>query len=515
MIISRAHNKVILKLRDPTRVLNVVPTAKILPFKGTDLTVVPYGLDETRVLRNLGYEVPSPVEYQYQWSGQYLPFQAQKATTAFLTVNERAFVLNDLGTGKTLATLWAYDYLRQLGRAQKMLVVSPLSTLERTWADEIFRHFPHLSWAVLHGSKSRRVKLLKEDVDIFLVNHDGVKVLEKELIARPDINVVVIDEIASFRNANTERWKSLNRAIAGRKYVWGLTGTPTPNEPTDAWGQCKLICPERVPKYASQFRDRTMKQYGPFKWVPRADATEIVADAMQPSIRFSREQCVDLPECVYQTRSVALTKEQDEAYRVMLVNLKFEHSAGTILAVNEAVKMQKLVQIASGVVYGLDESVLQVAAPPRIAVTKEIIEQAPAKVIVFVPFRGVLNYVATELAKDFTVEMIHGGVSKDKRGDIFHWFQETDEPRVLVAQPAAMSHGLTLTAANTIIWYAPINSQEIYSQANARVTRPGQKLSQLIVNIEATPVERRIYERLRTRQKMEGLLLQLIQESVS
>jgi hypothetical protein len=95
--------------------------------------------------------------------------------------------------------------------------------------------------------------------------------------------------------------------------VWGLTGTPTPNAPTDAWAQCKLISPTRVPKYWGAFRDQVMKQQGPFKWVPRDSALEITKQAMQPSIRFSREDCIDLPPTMYQTREVALTHEQKNA----------------------------------------------------------------------------------------------------------------------------------------------------------------------------------------------------------
>jgi SNF2 family DNA or RNA helicase len=178
--------------------------------------------------------------------------------------------------------------------------------------------------------------------------------------------------------------------------------------------------------------------------------------------------------------------------------------------VNEAVKMQKLVQIACGVVYGADREEVVLPNDPRVDVVKEVIEEAGTKVIVFVPFKAVLNRVAAQLAEEFPVAKISGETPKHERDDIFHHFQKSAEPRVLVAQPAAMSHGLTLTAASTVIWYAPVTSHEIYLQANARITRPGQKQHQLIVNIEATEVERRIYKRLKTKSSMQGLLLDLV-----
>lgn len=513
MLISRPNKAIVLKDADPTQVTTLVPSAKVIKHQGLELVAVPHSVDHVRALRALGIEAPSPIEYHYQWSGQYQPFDAQRSTAAFLTLNDRAFVLNGLGTGKTLTTLWAYDYLRATGKANKMLVVSPLSTLERAWADEIFKHFPHLTWAVLYGTKDRRLRLLKEDVDIYLINHDGIKVIEKELTERSDIDTVTIDEVAAFRNAQTTRWKSMNKIIKNKLRVWGLTGTPTPNLPTDAYGQAKLIVPDRVPRFFSIFQSQVMRQVSPFKWLPRPNATEIVADALQPSIRFAREDCVDLPETIYQMRHVAMTSDQKEAYEEMLAHLKLEMDQGDIIAVSEAVKLLKLVQIGTGVVYNSNGEDVLIPSGPRIDVVKEIIDEAAGKVIVFVPFRGSLRHVAEELSKDFTVDMISGEVPKNKRDDIFDLFQNAPDPRVLVAQPAAMSHGLTLTAANTIVWYAPITSNETYVQANARIVRPGQTRGTLVVHIESTPVERKIYQRLQDKQSLQGLLLDIIHET--
>lgn len=432
--------------------------------------------------------------------------------STYLLFRRNGCVFASGNTGKTLATLWAYDYLRDQGRVNKMLVISPLSTLERTWADEIFRHFPHLSWAVVYGSREKRMRMLKSDVDIYLINHDGIKVLEKELMARPDIDIVVIDEIASFRNAQTSRWKTLQRITAARKRVWGLTGTPTPNAPTDAWAQCRLICPDRVPKYAGAFRDQTMRQVSAFKWVPRDTAVDIVANAMQPSIRYSRDQCVDLPPCVYVTRQVEMSVEQKKAYKEMLTTLFTEMQQGQVLAVNEAVKMQKLVQIASGVVYARDGTHVELPSQARIQETIDIIEQSNSKTIVFVPYKGVLHYVAKELGKRFSVAVINGDTPKGARDIIFKDFQHSPHPQVLVAQPYTMGHGLTLTAASTVVWYSAITSAEIYNQANARVSRPGQTHGQVIAHIEGSAVERRLYQNLQTRKSLEGILLEVLQD---
>lgn len=531
MIVYKPKRALLLKVRDTDRITNLIPTAKVIQHKGSDIVAVPHRIDEVRVLRNLGFNAPGPIKYHYKWSGSYAPFYAQSETADFLTTAGNAFVLNDLGTGKTLSTLWAFDYLRQQGVAAKALVVTPLSTLERAWGDEIFTHFPHLNFAVLHGTRDKRLKLLNTDADLYLINHDGIKTAGflDAMALRPDINIIIVDEIAQIaRNAQADRWKALN-ALCNKQFprrVWGLTGTPTPNLPTDAWAQCRIINPGTVPPYFNRFRDTVMRQIGTYAWMPRDNATEVVESVMQPAIRFTRDDCVDLPPCIYQTREVSLTPEQSKAYNEMLRHLHAEAEEGEILAVNEAVKASKLVQIACGTVYAQDGTEVHFPATNRLQVIKEIVEEAGTKVIIFVPFVSSVEQVASFLEKEFSpashvthqlsgkgrefVGVIHGGIKKTDRDDIFSGFQKGKTPQVIVAQPAAMSHGLTLTAASTIVWYAPVTSNEVYEQANGRITRPGQKHTQFIINIEGTPIERKMYNRLRNKQAMQGLLLDMV-----
>ena len=147
-------------------------------------------------------------------------------------------------------------------------------------------------------------------------------------------------------------------------------------------------------------------------------------------------------------------------------------------------------------------------------VLKEVIEESEGKVIVFVPLTGALESVASELRKDWTVETVYGGTSKSERDRIFSEFQRNADPRVLVANASTMSHGLTLTAASTIVWYAPVHSNETYEQACARVRRPGQTRTTVIVHIAGTDVERRVYKRLQDKQSMQGVLLDMMKERI-
>lgn len=531
-IVSAAQKAIVLNPAVPEMLCNLLPMAKPFQLHGQTLYAVPHDVDVVRLLRNVGVQVPSPILHQYQWKGKYAPFEAQRETAAFLTLNPRAFVLNDMGTGKTMATMWAYDFLRGIGKRQRMLVVAPLSTLERTWGDTVFANFPHLSFAVLHGSKDRRLKLLKQPHDVYIVNHDGLEVIAPALYEevksgkkvtgvrnlRPDIDVIVIDEIAVLRNSATDRYKVTEKICQEPdRIVWGLTGTPIPNEPTDAWAQIKLVDATRVPKYFGRFRDMTMNKINQFKYVARKDALETVQKHMQPAIRYSREDCVDLPETLYQTRHIPLTAQQKQVYEDIRLRMKAEEEAGTVRAVNEADKLMKLVQVAAGAVYTTDGDIVDIDNNGRLRELLEIIEQAQGKVIVFVPFIAALKNLHAEVSKHYPTELVYGGTSKNDRDTAFWRFTNlpSTESRVLLANAAAMSHGLTLVEANTIVWWAPHTSHETFDQANHRIIRPGQKLNTFIIMMEGSEVERKIYARLQQRQATQGLLLDAIRSAVS
>lgn len=516
MLVAKEHKKLLLNLNDPDRVVGIVPGAKMVNIKGHDIVSVPHDQDTVRVLRNLGIKAPGPIQHYYDWPGRFQPFIHQRETAEFASLSPRAYILNDMGTGKTVSVLWAFDYLRKLGMVDWALVISPLSTLERTWADEVFRNFPDMSYGVVYGTPERRMKIAKDPYDIFIINHDGIKNkhLLEHFARKEGTGLIIIDELASFRNAATDRWKCMNLLVNGhsksgippKQWVWGLTGTPIPNEPTDAWAQCRLITPGAVPKYFNAFRDQVMRQITAYKWFAKKDALDTVYNVMQPAIRFSREECIDLPPTTYTDRVVELTREQQRMYKQMVAQFRAEFEGGQITATNEAVKLGKLLQIVCGVAYGADGDMV-IPAKPRIDTVLEVVEESKAKVIVFVPLTGALNALAEEIGKHYSVSIVHGQVSKAQRDEIFHDFMQPNGAKVLIAQPGTMAHGLSLTAADTICWYAPTNSAETYQQANARIVRPGQKNNTLIVRVQGSDLERRMYERLERRESMQGTLL--------
>ena len=508
MLVS-APNKVLLIPNMHAEIHACIPHAR----RWKEYSVVPHRIDETIILRNLGLNAPSPIEYAYLWPGRYKPFAHQIVTSAFLTLNPRAFVLNDIGTGKTLSAYWAADYLMQQGLVRKVLVVSPLSTLERVHGDALFQNFPHRSFAILHGTAARRKALAQADFDFYIINHDGVEVIAKILAARPDLDLVIIDELAAYRNGQTARWKALRGILRPEQRVWGMTGTPTPNEPTDAYSQVKLVRPGVAAEYSSftAFKMATMFKVSMFKFAPKTDAMDRVHTIMQPAIRFGRDECLDLPECVYETRDVEMTVAQRKAYTEMMKSLLTKVGQERVTAKNEANKLMRLMQIVSGVAYDEQGDHLQIDCAPRLKVLKEIVEEAGQKVIVFVPFQGNLTLLQKEMSKIISCAAVYGQTPNKERNDIFYRFQNDDRLRLLIAQPACMSHGLTLTSASTIVWWAPVNSNDTYTQANGRINRAGQRNAMTVFHLASTEIERNMYKRLEMKEKLQGVLLDMVE----
>jgi SNF2 family DNA or RNA helicase len=292
-----------------------------------------------------------------------------------------------------------------------------------------------------------------------------------------------------------------------------MTGTPAAQSPLDAYGLAKLINPNAVPTFFSSFRDTVMFKVTNFKWVPRPDATDTVFKALQPAIRFTKEECLDLPDMVYTKRTIEMTRQQKKYYNELRQKLVVQAGGERITAVNAAVEMNKLLQIASGAIYTDDGEALEFDIKHRYKVLREVIDESSKKVLVFVPFKHVIDVLTNKLLQDgISTEIIRGDVSVNKRTDIFKRFQETDSPQVLIIQPQAAAHGITLTAANTVVWWGPTSSLETYAQANARVHRAGQDHKCTVVQLEGSFIEKRVYALLDNRIDVHTKMIDLYKE---
>jgi len=512
MYFSEAHKAVVYTLRNPEQVTQCVPVAKQLD---AHRVAVPVRYQTMEMCNRLGLPIVNPMRVEYGWPAKpgLKPFAHQGIMSGFAALHPKHFNLSDMGTGKTLSCLWAADYLMRLGMVKKALIICTLSTMDAVWAQELMVNWlDRRSSAILHGTVDKRLERLGQDVDFYILNHDGVSVrgIADALIKRPDIDLVIVDEASAFKHSGALRYRNLRRILQPKPRVWLLTGTPAANSPTDAWGIAKLI--DATPMSQFAFRDRTMIRISQFKWVPRADAAQTVAATLQPSIRFNRDDCIDLPPVVYETRQSRLSDKQKKAYEDMKEALALTMHDGTVIdAVNEAVLRNKLIQISCGALYGPDHEIHHLDAGPKLDELKQVLDSVSEKVIVFAPLTSVVHMLYRHISKEYTAEVITGAVSQKERTRIFGAFQTTDSPRIIVADPRAMAHGLTLTAASCIVWFGPIDSLEIYLQANARINRPGQVNKMLIVHLAATPVEKEIYRRLAEKESLQGAVLQIVE----
>ena len=503
--------------RKAEQITALIPKSKILETHGDKSRIlVHWGHIESKLLRNLQIkDVPHPITGRYKWPGVYTPFDHQRVTAAFLATHPKCLVLSEAGTGKTSAAAWAADYLMQQGEVKRVLIVCPVSIMDTAWRSDLFKTVMHRTVAIAAGSREKRIKIVEGEYEFVIINFDGVKVIREELAAG-GFDLVIVDEATAVKSVSTDRWKALNSLIKPTTRLWLMTGTPASQSPLDAYGLAKLVDPSSVPKFFGSFRDTVMYKVTQFKWAPKATAQDTVFKALQPAIRYTKEECLDLPDMLYTTREVPLTTQQTKYYDIIKKSMIALAAGAEITAVNAAGLLNKLLQISQGVAYTTDKEVIEFDVSNRVDELVEVIEQTSHKVIVFIPFRHAMDKVQDELAKrGLAVDMIHGGVPAHQRAEIIKRFQTEDAPRIILLIPQAAAHGITLTRADTVVWWGPTSSAEMYLQGNARAHRAGQTNKVTVVRLQGSPVERRMYAMLDGKVDMHQGLVDLYRQEIA
>lgn len=531
--------KVLVYRTQDQRVLNYIPDARPLD---ADHVIVPQSIYNTQLMAWLKYPVPPIMDDMgYDWphnramlpsDAKACPTHAQRIMANFMVANPRAFNLSDMGTMKTLATLWALDFLmlHHPPGTFRALIIAKLSTLQRTWGDEIFKHFlgRRTFQLVHHTSAEQRRKQLAKPADFYIINPDGLKIgatikrrrdfkidgLCADLFARTDIRAVAIDEASAYRDQRSGRSRiaQIFCDYGRMPYVWPLTGTPTPNAPTDAFGLARLIYNNLGMSYAD-FERETMVQVSAFKKIAARGAYERAARLLQPAVRFDIKDVWDGPGTTTTQRAVALTDAQRKILHELKQQLAVQMRSGaTITPANEAAVRTKVLQIMQGAVYDDAHGTHTVDAEHRIKELLDLIGEATKKVLVFAPFTNVINMLIARLthAKQVCIKL-NGEVKPKDRDGLLLRFRDDLDTRVAVCDPQTVSHGLNqLVAATTVVWYGPTDKAELYEQGNARAHRPGQRYPVSIVQLAASPLERDIFTRLETNGTMQGVLLNWI-----
>ena len=313
----------------------------------------------------------------------------------------------------------------------------------------------------------------------------------------------------------TVRWRTLAKLVTKDTWLWMMTGTPAAQSPEDAFGLARMINPDGVPRYKTAWKDKVMYQVSRFRWLPKSDSQETVFNALQPAIRYEKAQCLDLPDVLYQDRYVPLTSQATKYYKDLVKEMQIKTAGETISTVNAAAAISRLLQLSGGAVYTDDGNVVEFDVSSRLQVLKEVLDETSHKILVFVPYRHTLNLVNNFLNNEgITNEVISGDVTATMRANIFNRFQTTSDPKVLLIQPQAASHGVTLTAADTIIFWSPVMSVETYLQCVARIDRVGQKNKMTVIHLQGSEVEKRMYKMLQSKVDMHERLVDLYCEEM-
>lgn len=538
VILSPDKDRILINLKNPEYVKAVIPPTwyKSVDIGGVEVLSLPYDEDVVRLLKNVGVDTfgIDPLLHRYdrpKVEGKHPLMAHQVITSAFFVLHERAFCTTTMRMGKTASAIVAADYLQKKKGAGAFLVVATLTNMRGAWLKEIKGLLPKATAVVIHaGGVEKRKKLLQQPADFYIINYDGAKQLECELhemVQCGQITGVILDESTHFGNTKSANWEAMNHIVNGvqtikrqnkvmmpdgtevdgkvrrrrtstgvqAKYVWALTGTP--GDPMKVYGQVKLLKPNAVPEYITQWEDQNYYKYG-FRRVLKEGASDNVFRVMQPCIRFDKKDILDLPPVQITGRESEMSKEQTALYKAVKKDMTMCYGSSTITAVNKAAMVNKLLQISGGCVRTDEGEILSLDITKRLDVVEEIINSTERKFIIFAIHTAVIERLVKELCnRGYPTEAVHGGVSSKARDDIFHRFQYSDNNNIrgVVCHPRTTAFGVELAAADTMIFYGPpITGDFIYQQAIERMSSMKQTSdSLLIAHITSNAEERRLF----------------------
>lgn len=428
----------------------------------------------------------------------------------------------DMGLGKTVSTLTAIQELREIGFIDKVLIIAPKKVAQVTWKDEInnWEHLKGLRISVIDGTAAQRRAAMMADADIYTVSRDNVVwlVVEHGGVKLP-YDMVVIDELSSFKNYASKRFKALRRVRKFIPRVVGLTGTPAPNGLIDLWAQMFLIDEgKRLGKTITGYRDRFFtagRRNGDivYQWDLKSPAEETeqkISDLIKDiCISMSAEDYLKMPDKLMYYDRVKLSDKDFKAYKTFEREqvLEFIESGETITAASAAALSNKLQQFANGAMYDADRKVLQLH-DEKIEKLKELVEAANGQpVLIAYTFKHDLDKIMDALKEYKPVKL-------EKPEQIADW--NAGKINVLVTHPASAGHGLNLQKGGHImIWYGLTWALELYQQFNARLYRQGQKKPVSIHHIIATDtVDEKIIKSLDGKDTTQRSLMDAIKEIV-
>lgn len=442
---------------------------------------------------------------------EFIPHDYQKYSIDWIIEKPYCGLLLDMGLGKTVTTLTAlnelkYDYLE----IDKALIIAPLKVAAKTWPDEIQKwdHLKHLRVSTVIGSEKQRIHALNERADIYTINRENIKWLVEYFGTRWPFETVVIDELSSFKDSKSQRFRALRKVRPKMERVIGLTGTPAPNGLIDLWPQIYLLDQgERLSKSITRFRELYFTPgqrsgHVVYNWNLKEGAERAIQSGIEDiCVSMKSADYLELSERVDNVIRVEMSEKEVKQYKELEKELILEVDGQDITAANAAVLANKLLQLANGAIYDEEKNVVSIHNEKLDALANVIEEAQGEPVLVFYNFRHDLERIKKRFK--FAREL---KTSQDQDD----W--NAGEIPLLLAHPQSAGHGLNLQqGGHLIVWYSLTWSLEYYQQANARLMRQGQKNSVIVHHlVTKDTMDERVMKALQNKEIGQNELLEAV-----
>lgn len=443
---------------------------------------------------------------------KYIPHDYQTRAKDFILEHPKAGMLLEMGLGKTVITLTAIDVLiNELFEVDRVLVIAPKRVAEDTWTREHAKwdHLRHLRVSKVLGSPEQRRRALAVDADIYVIGRDNVVWLVEQCRQDWPFDMVVIDELSSFKNPQAKRFRALKKVIPKASRVVGLTGTPSANGLMDLWAEIYLLDRgERLGHTLGAYREKYFRPgarngYVVFKWEPlRGSREKIEAAISDICISMSADDYLTLPKRIDNLIPVKLSPQEMKQYKTMEAEQLLHIDDEDVVALNAAAVMTKLLQIANGSVYSHEGNVVRLH-DAKLEALLEIIDTTDSPVLIFYSYKHDLAAIKAA---------IPGARTLDGPEDIAEW--NAGRVQVLLAHPASVGYGLNLQeGGHVIVWYGLTWSLELYQQANARLYRQGQDKPVIIHHLIAEgTVDEQVMRALQEKDMSQAALMAALKE---
>ena len=445
---------------------------------------------------------------------KFNPWNYQQHSINHIIEHKASGLFLDMGMGKTVSTLTAIDNLIFLGEISKVLVIAPLRVAEDTWSTEVDKwdHLKHLKISKILGTKKQRKEAIFKEADIYVTNRENIDWLVTECFDSWVWDMVIIDELSSFKSSKAKRFRALKKVRSYFKRIVGLTGTPAPNSLIDLWPQIYLLDGgQRLGRTITGFKERYFNPgrrngYVVYNWELKEGAEEAIQNKISDiCISMKADDYLDLPERIDNRIELTLSKESMEIYKKLEKDLVIEIGEEDITAANAAVLTNKLLQMANGAIYSEDKEAINIH-DEKLGKLEEIIDVSNGKsVLVFYNFKHDYSRISEMLSKKKISYQ-----TLDKSEDIKRW--NNGEIQVALLHPASAGHGLNLQyGGNIIVWFGLTWSLELYQQANARLHRQGQKETVVINHlITKGTVDEDVMSALANKEINQNMLLEAV-----